>query len=338
MWYDTDEQCQLMPVAALAAADPPTARQARLRAGQGVAAAAGAGRGDGQERGLRAAGQRRDARGLRLARQGDRRKRRRGDRLRGDLGRGAVATASCRRCSMRRATRTTRASPARRASWRRASPAMRPMTRWPRSRRQAARLRKQLDAVVAIDFFGAEGRATGGGTGVRASRRHCKQEDEAMSDGKTRRRPPPGPLEGSRLGDAPGRAGRSHRLGLADPPLHRSRRALQVRARHRLRAAAGRAALRHVRRRVHPSTATAAPSRCCWPCRPRRSGAARDRRDHPRHRPQGRQVRPRGGGGRAQPDRRHRRGAAPTTSSGWRAARRCSTTSTARSRASKASK
>ena len=32
---------------------------------------------------------------------------------------------------------------------------------------QAARLRKQLDAIVAIDFFGAEGRATAEGTGLR---------------------------------------------------------------------------------------------------------------------------------------------------------------------------
>ena len=40
--------------------------------------------------------------------------------------------------------------------------------------------------------------------------------------------------------------------------------------------------------------------------RPRRSGAGRDRRDHPRHRPEGRQVRPRRSGRHPQPDRGHR--------------------------------
>ncbi len=48
---------------------------------------------------------------------------------------------------------------------------------------QAARLRKQLDAVVAIDFFGAEGRATAEGlvSGIEAA---LKQEGEAMPDTK----------------------------------------------------------------------------------------------------------------------------------------------------------
>jgi hypothetical protein len=49
---------------------------------------------------------------------------------------------------------------------------------------QAARLRKQLDAVVAIDFFGAEGRAVAAGlvAGLEAA---LQQEDDAMLDGKT---------------------------------------------------------------------------------------------------------------------------------------------------------
>jgi hypothetical protein len=48
---------------------------------------------------------------------------------------------------------------------------------------QAARLRKQLDTVVAIDFFGAEGRAATEGLvcGLEAA---LKQEGEAMVDGK----------------------------------------------------------------------------------------------------------------------------------------------------------
>ena len=58
---------------------------------------------------------------------------------------------------------------------------------------QTARLRNQLDAVVAIDFFGAEGRATAEGlvSGLEAA---LKQEGEAMSDSKSV--PPPGPLQG----------------------------------------------------------------------------------------------------------------------------------------------
>jgi hypothetical protein len=58
---------------------------------------------------------------------------------------------------------------------------------------QTAKLRKQLDTVVAIDFFGAEGRAATEGlvSGLEAA---LKQEGEAMSDSKSV--PPPGPLQG----------------------------------------------------------------------------------------------------------------------------------------------
>ena len=58
---------------------------------------------------------------------------------------------------------------------------------------QTAKLRKQLDAVVAIDFFGAEGRAAAEGlvSGLEAA---LEQEGEAMSDSKNV--PPPGPLQG----------------------------------------------------------------------------------------------------------------------------------------------
>jgi len=58
----------------------------------------------------------------------------------------------------------------------------------------AARLRKQLDAIVAIDFFGAEGRAAAEGlvSGLEAA---LKQEGEAMQDGKTAAAAPPGPLK-----------------------------------------------------------------------------------------------------------------------------------------------
>jgi len=58
---------------------------------------------------------------------------------------------------------------------------------------QVARLRKQLDAVVAIDFFGAEGRATAAGmiSGLEAA---LKQEGETMPDSKTAAAPPAGAL------------------------------------------------------------------------------------------------------------------------------------------------
>jgi hypothetical protein len=57
----------------------------------------------------------------------------------------------------------------------------------------AVRLRKQLDAIVAIDFFGAEGRATAEGlvSGLEAT---LKQEGEIMSDGKTGAASPPDSL------------------------------------------------------------------------------------------------------------------------------------------------
>lgn len=58
---------------------------------------------------------------------------------------------------------------------------------------QTTRLRKQLDAIVAIDFFGATGRLTAEDlvSGIEAA---LKQEDDAMSDSKTAV-PPPGPLK-----------------------------------------------------------------------------------------------------------------------------------------------
>src|SRR5471032_767687 len=59
---------------------------------------------------------------------------------------------------------------------------------------QAARLRKQLDAVVAIDFFGAEARATAEGlvSGLEAA---LKQEEDDMPDSKTAAVPPAGALK-----------------------------------------------------------------------------------------------------------------------------------------------
>ena len=59
---------------------------------------------------------------------------------------------------------------------------------------QAARLRKQLDAVVAIDFFGAEARATAEGL-VAGLETALKQEGDDMPDSKTAAAPPAGALK-----------------------------------------------------------------------------------------------------------------------------------------------
>ena len=88
-------------------------------------------------------------------------------------------------------------------------------------------------------------------------------------------------------------------------------------AAQQLSAGEGRAAIRHGRRGVHarrrglhvPNTPQALRSR-----RPRVGG---DRRDRPRHRLQGREVRPAGDRGRAQPVARHRRASTTMTRLGW---------------------
>ena len=283
----------------LAAADPPAAGQARLCAGQGVAAPAGAGRGHGQERGLCAAGQR--ARRRRISPGSPRRSSRAAARrcLRGGPGRRPVRSTRCRRCSTRRATRTTQriaeearalAAPARRRRC--------PTARWPRSRAQTGAAAQAARRRRRHRLLRRQRPRTGGGPGRRASRPRLQQEDEAVAErpdaaaAPTRR-----PIEGPHLGDAPGRAGRPHRLGLADPPLHRRRRALQVRAAARATCRGRASCASTCSRASSPTRAIAAPSRCCW----RAAGLAdpalqRDRRDRPRHRPQGRQVRPRGSG------------------------------------------
>ncbi len=59
---------------------------------------------------------------------------------------------------------------------------------------QTARLRKQLDAIVAIDFFGAEARAAAEGlvAGLEAA---LKQEGDAVTDNRTSAAPPAGALK-----------------------------------------------------------------------------------------------------------------------------------------------
>src|SRR5438309_7742516 len=97
------------------------------------------------------------------------------------------------------------------------------------------------------------------------------------------------------VGHAPGRVRGSNRECVADQAFHRPGGAVQVRGSRGLLASQGRAALRHVRSRVHArrrslhlrDAAPAVPN-----ARPR---ATRDRRESARHRLQGREVRPRGG-------------------------------------------
>ena len=114
--------------------------------------------------------------------------------------------------------------------------------------RAAARTR--LAQVAAIDFFGADGReAAEGLLAELEGRARARRPRESRAAART---PRPRRAQGPDLGDAHGRPRRPHRLGLADPPLHRPGGPLQVRARQGLRPRARRAPLRHVRGRVHP--------------------------------------------------------------------------------------
>ncbi len=109
-----------------------------------------------------------------------------------------------------------------------------------------ARLRRQLDEIIAIDFFGADGREPTEGL-VSGLEAELQQEEEAVS-AEDSEKPACRKVAGSRLGDTPGRADRSHCLSVADPSFHRRTSPLQVRAGHGLCRAAWRTALRHVRR------------------------------------------------------------------------------------------
>ena len=128
--------------------------------------------------------------------QGDRGGGRRGDRLRGGAGRRASTTTRSRACSMPRATQDY-AEIAEEARARRRSAAGEASRRRARRRRQrrSARLRKQLDAVIAIDFFGANGRETGArawSSGLEAS---FKQGGDAVQSKRRNGPARPAPLK-----------------------------------------------------------------------------------------------------------------------------------------------
>ena len=253
----------------VAAADSSAAGQAGLCPGQGVASRASAGRGDREERGLCAAQQRGDPGGLRLAGARDRRAGWRGSGLRGRAGRRAG------RC---RAAPDVRRHPQRGlcAPGRGGACACRAPRR--RERRQRAGRHRQPGGPPA--------------QAVERDRRHrllrsrrargCRAADRPRREPSEPRErshdPATGPIRDAAdrqqdLGDARARADRPHRLGLADPPLHRRGGALQVRARPQLRAARRRGALRHVRGRVHPRGRPLHLRGAGAARRPRRSGA-----------------------------------------------------------------
>ena len=160
----------------------------------------------------------------------DRRRRRRGVRLRGPAGRRAVRRGGPGAVRSRRARPTTRRSPRRRAPWRsRCAPTQRPtaiaeLSGAGRSAAQTARrgrrhrlLRRQRPRDGGGLCSGLEARL---------------DEDEAVPDKATAipRQARFGDASEQDLGDATRRLRRPHRQRLADPPLHRSGGALQVRA------------------------------------------------------------------------------------------------------------
>ena len=160
------------------------------------------------------------------------------------------------------------------------------------SRRAVARLRKRLAEIGEIDFFGAPGREAAegllGGLEQRsrrpaAERPRGRERTHAIAD-----------VQRPDLGHAQGRPHRPHRERLADPALHRPEARFKFVPARGYRPEPRRAALRHVRGGVHPRRrplhvrgAARATSALDDPA------LRRDRRDRPRHRPQGREVRPR---------------------------------------------
>ena len=109
------------------------------------------------------------------------------------------------------------------------------------------------------------------------------------------------------LGDEKRHPRRPHGERVAHPALRRSSSPVQVRAGARVTRRAAASCASTCPRRNSRTTATAARSRCwCGTSAVGRAGTAPPRRDRPRHRPQGRQVRAAGGAWARAADRRHR--------------------------------
>jgi hypothetical protein len=204
--------------------------------------------------GLCAARNARDPRGLRLARQGDRRKRRRG----------VVCEAAPDRRAFRRELQGY--STVRDEDYARIAAKPRSSARSGGRRPSGCRCRgpahthacASSSTHVDIDFFGAEGAPDARDLlGERLKREGRKRTTAERTRHRHR-------ADGSLWVTRKGRADRPHRLGLADPPLHRSRARFKFvpgdgysRNRASCASTCSRASSR--------TRATAAPSRCCWP-------------------------------------------------------------------------
>ena len=261
----------------MAAADPPATRQARLLPGQDLAAAAGPGRGRREERGLRAAGERAGPGGLRVA-------------PAGDLGGGGGEAMLCEarlieglsdqevRALFNRARDEDYDAIAKEARSIGAELGDEP----PPERRaevkgQLTRLKNRLAQVVGIDFFGADRRVPLEGL-------LAELEDRVAEPAAETSRAASSELmlceyAGPDLGDATRVSRRPHRLGLADPSVHRPGGPVQVRPGQGLHAGPGRAPLRHVRGRVH---ARGRPLHLRGPAGAGRPGRSRAPRPSPR--------------------------------------------------------
>ncbi len=157
---------------------------------------------------------------------------------------------------------------------------------------QLARLRKRVDDVTAIDFFGATGRvAAKGCTGLAPRKAPAARGDGPRSRGRALPRGLPRP----HLGDAQERARRSHRVRVADSPIHRPGRDVQVRGAAGLPSCAGRGHVRHVRGGLHARRRPVFLRDARRAVRSAGVGPRAARRDHSRHRREGRKVRARRG-------------------------------------------
>ena len=116
---------------------------------------------------------------------------------------------------------------------------------------QVARLRKRLAQVVSIDFFGAIGREKAEGLLRGLEARLSEGEDVKDKASIDSGEGAFGHAARQNLGHAAGRLCGSDRQRLVDTPLHRPASSLQIRIRQGVSPARWRAALRHVRGRVH---------------------------------------------------------------------------------------
>ena len=122
----------------------------------------------------------------------------------------------------------------------------------PEARRQFRLWRKNLDAIVAIDYFPGEGRERAAARGARGRSPPdaALQPRRAAASTSRHRAARHARLPGPPVGHAPATLGRSHRVRLADPPLHRQGCELRLAGRRSPRAE-GCADLRLRRRDFH---------------------------------------------------------------------------------------